>query len=217
MGVIESTFDILYLLGVIVLSFIILRKGIIRKQKATIIFGIMGLLLGFGDAFHLVPRIMSYTVGEFETYKMALGIGKLITSVTMTVFYYLIYLYYVNITHKKNNAVNYTLIGLIILRFALLALPGNDWANNGNDLLYGVLRNLPFLIIGITIVYLFLTIGKEQQYRVFKLMGLWIIVSFVCYTIVVLGSGFIPALGAFMLPKTVAYFIVIYLGYKNIE
>lgn len=217
MGVIESTFDILYLLSVILLSFIILRKGIVKKEKAIIIFGLMGLLLGFGDAFHLVPRMMSYVVGDFDTYKTALGIGKLITSVTMTVFYYLIYLYYVNITNKRNSTINYTLIGLMIIRFALLALPGNDWVNNGNELVYGVIRNVPFLIIGIIIVYLFLKTGQDREYLVFKKMGLWIIVSFVCYTIVVLGSGFVPALGAFMLPKTVAYFIVVYLGYKNID
>ncbi len=50
----------------------------------------------------------------------------------------------------------------------------------------------------------------------FKKIGIWIIVSFVCYTIVVVGSGTIAVLGALMMPKTVAYLIVIYLGYKDL-
>lgn len=212
MAYFEIVFDIAYLLAVTILSAIILRKGIIKKDKAIILFGCMGLLLGFGDSFHLVPRILAHIHGDFDLYASSLGIGKLITSITMTVFYYLIYQYYVNITKKKNFVVNLVLILLMISRFALLALPGNDWINNGNSLFYGIVRNIPFLIIGGLIVYLFL----GERTKPFKQMGIWIIVSFVCYLIVVIGSGFIPALGAFMLPKTVAYFIIVYLGYKHI-
>ena len=47
------------------------------------------LILGCGDAFHLVPRVLNYFVGaDFTAW---LGIGKLVTSVTMTVFYVLLY------------------------------------------------------------------------------------------------------------------------------
>ncbi len=48
----------------------------------------MTLLLGCGDALHLVPRVLNYwTDGD---YTAALGIGKLVTSITMTLFYILI-------------------------------------------------------------------------------------------------------------------------------
>lgn len=212
MAYFEIVFDILYLVGVIVLSSIILNKGLKLKSKAVIIFAIMGLLLGFGDSFHLVPRILGH-LNDFELYQTELGIGKLITGITMTVFYYLIYLYYVLKTGKNNKTINYTLIALIVIRFVLLALPGNDWINNGNDLFYGIIRNIPFAIIGGIIVIKFLQIGNQQ--KLFKQMGIWIIVSFVCYIVVVLGSGSIAVLGALMMPKTVAYFMIIYLGYKD--
>ncbi len=214
MGYFEIAFDILYLISVTVISIIILLKGIKNNNKAFMVFGVMGILLGLGDSFHLVPRIFGHLNG-FELYQTELGIGKLITSITMTIFYYLIYRYYVLKTKKANKTIHITLIGLIIIRFALLALPGNDWVNNGNALLYGVLRNIPFAIIGVIIVYLFLQVGKQEEYKLFKNMGIWIIVSFVCYIIVVVGSGSIAALGAFMMPKTVAYFIIVYLGYKD--
>ncbi len=47
------------------------------------LMGIATLVLGGGDAFHLVPRVLNYWMtGDFTA---ALGIGKFITSVTMTV------------------------------------------------------------------------------------------------------------------------------------
>jgi hypothetical protein len=215
MNYFESIFDITYLLAVITFSILIIRKGIIKKQKATIIFGVMGLLLGFGDSFHLVPRIVGHLTTGLADYQMALGVGKLITGVTMTVFYYLIYLFYTIKTNNYNKKVHISIITLIVLRFALLALPGNDWLNNGTELFYGVLRNIPFAILGTIIVILFLRVGKQKEFKMFRQMGIWIIVSFVCYIIVVVGSGFVPALGAFMMPKTIAYFIIVFIGYKN--
>ena len=215
MNYFEVVFDILYLIGVIALSILIIRKGIQKKNKATIVFGIMGLLLGFGDSFHLIPRIIGHLTTGLEDYPTALGVGKLVTGITMTIFYYLIYQYYILVTKRKNPTIHIVIISLMAIRFALLALPGNDWINNGNDLLYGIIRNIPFAILGGIIVYLFLKIGKNKEFKLFQQMGIWIIVSFVCYIIVVVGAGAVPVLGAFMMPKTVAYFIIVYLGFKN--
>jgi len=215
MNYFESIFDILYLVSVISISILIIRKGIKSNNKATILFGVMGFLLGFGDSFHLIPRIIGHLTTGLDDYQTALGIGKLITGTTMTIFYYLIYRYYVLVTGKNNKTVHLTIITLIVIRFLLLSLPGNDCINNGNSLLYGVIRNVPFAIIGGIIVTLFLNAKEKDVNKQFYNMGLWIIVSFVCYIIVVIGSGFIPLLGAFMMPKTVAYFIIVYLGYKN--
>ncbi len=211
----ESFFDVLYLISVITVSVMIIRNGIQKQNKAAILFGVMGFLLGFGDSFHLVPRIIGHLTTGLENYKTALGIGKLITGTTMTIFYYIIYRYYVLLTNKKSKSVHITIISLMILRFILLALPGNDWINNGTSLFYGVLRNVPFAIIGGIIVTLFLKAGDKDVNRQFYQMGIWIIVSFVCYIIVVVGSGAIPVLGAFMMPKTVAYFIIVFTGYQN--
>ncbi len=210
----ETIFDVLYLVSVITISVIIIRKGMQTKSKAAILFGVMGFLLGFGDSFHLVPRIIGHLTTGLEDYQTALGIGKLITGTTMTVFYYIIYRYYVLLTNQKSKTIHITLISLMLIRFIFLALPGNDWINNGNSLFYGILRNVPFAIIGGIIVTLFLQAGEKDINQQYYKMGIWIIVSFACYIIVVLGSGTIPVLGAFMMPKTVAYFIIIFIGYQ---
>lgn len=210
----EVLFDILYLLSVIAISIAIITNGIKQSNKATILFGIMGLLLGFGDSFHLIPRIIGHLTTGLEDYQTALGIGKLITGTTMTIFYYLIYRYFVLLTNKRDKTVHLIIITLIIIRYSLLLLPGNDWINNGNSLFYGILRNIPFAILGGIVVWLFIKNGSLYNKLFFK-MGTWIIVSFICYIVVIVGSASYPILGAFMMPKTVAYFIIIFIGYQH--
>lgn len=61
--------------------------------------GLSALVLGCGDAFHLVPRALNYFIDADLT--AALGIGKLVTSATMTVFYVL--LYYVLLGYYKET------------------------------------------------------------------------------------------------------------------
>lgn len=59
------------------------------------LFGITTLILGIGDSFHLVPRVIALVSGKgFEYFEVYLGIGKFITSITMTVFYVILYYIY---------------------------------------------------------------------------------------------------------------------------
>nr|MCR5603167.1 hypothetical protein [Lachnospiraceae bacterium] len=60
-----------------------------RKEKSSRYMGASTLILGFGDAFHLIPRVLNYFVDADLT--TVLGLGKLITSITMTVFYILVF------------------------------------------------------------------------------------------------------------------------------
>ena len=92
----ESTFDILYLLFAIISGCVILKKA---GNRCEMRMGLAALVLGAGDAFHLVPRVLNYYVSA--DLSAALGIGKLVTSVTMTVFYVL--LYYVWIDELEVN------------------------------------------------------------------------------------------------------------------
>ncbi len=53
----ESTFDILYLLFAIIAVCLILKKARNATEK---LMGAAALVLGCGDAFHLVPRVLNY-------------------------------------------------------------------------------------------------------------------------------------------------------------
>ena len=45
----------------------------------------MAVVLGAGDSFHLVPRAIALCTTGLESYTVPLGMGKWITSITMTV------------------------------------------------------------------------------------------------------------------------------------
>ena len=56
-AIFETLFDAVYLVTVITLGVIMITKG--RGQKQHLLYGIMAVTLGFGDAFHLVPRALA--------------------------------------------------------------------------------------------------------------------------------------------------------------
>lgn len=199
----ESLFDILYLITVIVLGVLILSNG---KDKASRLMGIAALTLGIGDSFHLVPRVLNYFVdADFTAY---LGIGKLITSITMTAFYVLMYRIYVKVLDfAEEKALSYTLYVLAVIRVVLCLMPQNNWLKNDSSMLWGFLRNLPFAAIGAVIVWLYF--AKRKENKALKNVWIYVTMSFLFYIPVTVGAGVIPVLGALMLPKTVCYVLIV--------
>ncbi len=196
----ESIFDICYLVFAIVSGVLLLKKS--KGRKYVRIFGIMTLLLGCGDAFHLVPRVLNYwTDGD---YTAALGIGKLVTSITMTLFYILIE--YARrdrykITGEKGALASVWILGII--RIALCCFPQNGWTSAEPSLLWGILRNIPFALLGILTVVLWFKSAKND--KPLKLMWLAVTLSFLFYIPVVLFAQTMPMIGMLMLPKTCMY------------
>ena len=196
----ESIFDICYLVFAIVSGILLLKKS--KGRKYVRIFGIMTLLLGCGDALHLVPRVLNYwTDGD---YTAALGIGKLVTSITMTLFYILIE--YARrdrykITGEKGVLASVWILGII--RIALCCFPQNGWTSAEPSLLWGILRNIPFALLGILTVVLWLRSAKND--KPLKLMWLAVTLSFLFYIPVVLFAQTMPMIGMLMLPKTCMY------------
>lgn len=196
----ESIFDICYLVFAIVSGILLLKKS--KGRKYVRIFGIMTLLLGCGDALHLVPRVLNYwTDGD---YTAALGIGKLVTSITMTLFYILIE--YARrdrykIAGEKGVLASVWILGII--RIALCCFPQNGWTSAEPSLLWGILRNIPFALLGILTVVLWLRSAKND--KPLKLMWLAVTLSFLFYIPVVLFAQTMPMIGMLMLPKTCMY------------
>src|SRR5699024_7732299 len=88
-AIVETLFDAIYLSTVLTLGILMIKNCGGRSQYR--LFGLMAVLLGAGDAFHLVPRAVALCTTGLENYTVALGLGKWITSVTMTIFYLLLY------------------------------------------------------------------------------------------------------------------------------
>lgn len=201
----ESTFDILYLLFAVLTGIIILIR---RRNKTDILMGSAALILGLGDSFHLVPRVLNYFIDKDFTW--ALGFGKLVTSITMTVFYILVFHLYKNVYSKDDQRTKTTGIVLYILaalRIGICLLPGNNWFTGDGTVLWGILRNLPFVIMGGIIVFLYFKVRKENKY----LSRLWLYttLSFLFYIPVAVFAPLLPILGMLMLPKTVCYILML--------
>lgn len=207
----ESIFDVLYLTFAIVIGIYLLKNG--GKGSLVQRFGIMAIVLGAGDAFHLVPRAISLWTTGLEANAAALGIGKLITSITMTIFYLILYYIWRNryqIQGKKGLTI--TIWALAIARIALCAFPQNQWLSYRQPLLWGILRNIPFAIMGIILIVLFAREAKRANDRVFRFMWLAITLSFLFYIPVVLFAEMIPMIGMLMIPKTLAYVWIVVMG-----
>lgn len=208
----ETIFDVVYLSFAIITGITILRKGSNTLVKKV---GLMAVLLGAGDAFHLIPRFYSLWTTGLESNAAILGIGKFITSITMTLFYLILYYIWREYYEIKNQK-NLTIImwALSIIRIALCLLPQNQWLVYRQPLLFGILRNIPFAIMGIIIIVIFAQEVKKKKDTIFYFMPLAVFLSFGFYLPVVLFSGIAPVIGILMIPKTMAYVWIVWMGRK---
>ncbi len=200
----ESIFDIAYLGFAIISGILLLKKAGGRKETA--LMGTAALVLGIGDAFHLIPRVLAYWIaGDFTA---SLGIGKLITSVTMTAFYLLVEYIRLHRFHKgQKSTITIVLWTLSAIRIVLCLFPQNAWTSPDAPLSWGILRNIPFVMIGIITVALWFIDAKSD--RIFRFLYLAVLMSFAFYLPVVVFTDAIPLIGMLMLPKTVMYIWII--------
>ena len=200
----ESTFDILYLVLVILWGCQILKKA---RNKTERLMGTSALVLGIGDAFHLVPRVLNYFIEA--DFSAALGIGKLVTSITMTLFYVLVYYIWIGY-YKKTEDMRLTCFvwALTALRVIICLFPQNGWLTNEGGVLWGILRNIPFTALGCLVVALYY--GTRNETKHFRFVWLYITLSFLFYLPVAVGASLVPMLGMLMLPKTVCYLLLVW-------
>lgn len=208
----ETIFDILYLSFALVAGLTMLVRGRDPLVKRA---GLMAALLGAGDSFHLVPRAYALWTTGLEANAAALGIGKLITSITMTIFYLLLYYIWRDRYHiTGRRGLTAAVWGLAALRVALCLLPQNQWLAYRQPLLFGVLRNIPFAAMGLIIIVIYARESRRADDRVFRFMPLAVALSFGFYLPVVLLSGVAPMVGILMIPKTMAYVWIVLMAWR---
>lgn len=204
----ETAFDVCYLSFAILTGLTLLRSA--GGDRRVRLAGWMALLLGSGDAFHLIPRCYALWTTGLEANAALLGAGKLITSVTMTVFYLL--LYYIWRLHNRVERKQW-LTGIMwlltALRIGLCLLPQNRWLDADPPLLYGIVRNIPFALMGLIVIACFAKRKAAARDLIFPQIPLAVALSFGFYIPVVLLSGTYPLVGLLMIPKTLAYVWVI--------
>ena len=202
-AIIETVFDIFYLATVLTVGIRMIRGS--KSGSQFKLFGLMAVVLGAGDSFHLVPRALALCTTGLENYAVPLGLGKWITSITMTVFYVL--LYYVwrkryQVEGQKNLTI--AVYALSAVRVLLCMMPQNQWLTNKTSLTWGILRNVPFALLGLLIIVLFYRSAKDHSDKAF-------------YIPVVLWADVNPLIGMLMIPKTCAYVWTVLIGYNAMK
>ena len=212
-ALIETLFDAVYLVSVITIGILMIRGS--KGNKQFCLFGLMAVVLGAGDSFHLIPRALALCTTGLENYTVPLGLGKWITSVTMTIFYVL--LYYVwrqRYQIKGKGILTAAVYALAAARVVLCMMPQNQWLSANAPLSWGIYRNIPFALMGLLIIVLFYRSAKENNDASFRWMWLTIVLSFGFYIPVVLWADVTPLIGMLMIPKTCAYVWTVLIGYN---
>ena len=215
-AIMETLFDIVYLTLVITVGIRMMIKG--RKEKQYFLFGVMAVILGTGDAFHLLPRAYALCTTGLENFTVALGVGKLVTSVTMTVFYVLLYyVWCIRYQVQGGTGLSVCVCLLAASRIVLCLFPQNEWTSADAPLSWGIYRNIPFVLLGVLIIVLFYKNAHETNDRAFRFMWLAIVLSFGFYIPVVLFADAVPMIGMLMIPKTCAYVWAVLIGYYDMK
>jgi hypothetical protein len=218
-AIMEVVFCICYLVGACAMGVIMLRQS--RGNRQRRLFAALTLILAGGDAFHLVPRIYGLLTDKIDEIPVALGFGTLVTSITMTIFYVMLYHFwqrrfeYNKNKYNKNKALTIWVYALAAARVLACLHPANDWFSADSPLMWGIIRNIPFALLGAVIVVLFARTSKSDKF--FRFAWLAVLLSFLFYLPVVLFAGVMPIIGMLMLPKTICYVWLIIMGYKGTQ
>lgn len=200
-GIFEIVFDLAYLIFGIASIYIFFSSG--ESSYIRAVSGMMTAVLIIGDSFHLIPRMLVILSKDELRFRAYLGIGKQITSISMTVFY--LFLWHIS---KLIFSINLSYLDIIIyllavLRILICILPQNKWKDRYPPLKWGIYRNIPFFFLGLIISIVFYI--YRNTVISFHNMYLAILLSFAFYLPVVLYSNKNPKIGMFMLPKTCMY------------
>lgn len=215
-AIMEPIFHVVYLTTVITLGIKMLSKS--KDNEYFKLFGIMSIILGFGDSFHLIPRIYALLTTGLENHAASLGFGKFVTSITMTIFYLILYkIWKIRFEIKSSQKLDIAMYILAILRIILCFFPQNEWFVNNPPVSWGIYRNIPFAIMGIIMIYLLYTYGAKYKDKDYKNLGIAVILSFGFYAPVVLWASENFFVGMLMIPKTLAYVWVVLIGYKEFK
>ena len=201
-GTIETIFDSSYIVFALTIGIVLLSTA--SGNPARLQAGAAAFTLVVGDAFHLFPRLALIKTGQEDKLRNALGTGKQITSITISLFYLLLWQVGLLVHSPKDiNTWSLLLYALTAVRIILCLLPQNHWRDRFPPVAWGILRNIPFFLQGLLVAGLFFV----NRNPVPGLASMWlaIILSFAFYLPVVLWVNKNPKIGMFMLPKICAY------------
>lgn len=204
-------FDLVYLIFALGTGGIFLTHALKGGNAEVGLFSALALTLGAGDSFHLVPRIAGIITKNKTAYLKACGIGKFITSITMTAFY--VILFALRAAYATPSTLAWVAVfSLTAIRLVICVLPQNRWQSDTPDRGWEIARNIPFLTIGAIVCASFA--AAPEVPAGLRLMPAAIAASFAFYVPVIAFARKHPAVGALMIPKTLCYVWMLVMGFS---
>lgn len=223
---VEILFNVTYLIVIWTLVVLMWRRlpfvPAQDKPVAELFVGAFALL-ALGDTGHVGFRVWAFltggleqTVSVFGQQVGLVGLGALSTAITVTLFYVLMLMIWQRRYRKPYGWFGMLLFVSAGVRLALMVFPQNDWNSSVPPQPWSLIRNAPLVLSGLGVAYLILRDAFAANDRAFKWIGAMILVSYAFYAPVILFVQQMPAVGMLMIPKTLAYVAIAWIGYKSL-
>lgn len=190
-----------------------------RNLRSLLIW--MFALLALGDTGHVGFRVIAFASGNLEkTISLfgrevgLVGLGALSTAVTVTFFYMLVVFLWKERFNKKLDWFAWFLLVVGLVRLVIMVFPQNQWNSVVPPAGWSLARNLPLTIQGLGVAYLILRDAIKSKDKVFLWVGISILISYAFYIPVILFVRVLPIIGMLMIPKTLAYVAIAWIGYR---
>ncbi|HIE56763.1 MAG TPA: hypothetical protein EYP88_00835 [Anaerolineales bacterium] len=220
----ETSFNVVYLAAIWYLVIAMWRNlsGVNEKDRSVAqLFLAAFALLAVGDTGHVGFRVLALMIDGPQTMislagqpMLLIGLGTLVTSVTVTIFYVMMLVIWQRRFDKPYGWLGILLFGMAIIRLVMMMPVANQWGTPTPPQPWTTYRNLPLIILGLGSAYLILRDAYKNQDRTFIWIGWMIVISYAFYIPVILFVQKVPLLGMLMIPKTLAYLAAAAIGYK---
>ncbi len=205
--------------GFFVVMFPLYRAKLVVQQRTAIWVIVACFVLAFGDSFHLVPRLIDMfarLMGSSGGVGGWIGFGLAASSFTLSLFYLFLALYAWRKFALRWDGWMWVLVAACVVRIVLLLFPENAW---GSALYtpWKFYRNVPFVVQGLGVIILFWQAAKvapASQAALLRGMVWSILASFIFYIATLVGTLWSSWWGMFMLPKSAAYLVLVWLLFK---
>jgi len=205
--IIKSSFYVIFLVAMFSMGTIMFFKP--KKNSFNKFYGIMALIIGIGEAFYLIPRIIYLFSDSLETFHASLELGRLISSITIVLGFVLLY----RLWRLRYKITGYKRLTITVFILAVLSIVLSLLLRNVTSPLYPI-RIVPFVFIGLIMILAFYRESHKEQDKTFRHMWLAITLSFVFFIPIELLSDTFEAVIILMLPKNLMYIWIIGIGFN---
>jgi hypothetical protein len=223
---VEIGFNVTYLLTIwVMVLLMIVRRSCVHPGDRCVarLWTLAFALLAAGDTGHVGFRVIAYALGGLDASSSLfgasigwVGLGALSTAVTVTLFYVVLLWVWRERFDRPFAAIGKIGLGAAVVRLVLMGFPQNAWQQPVPPRTWSLVRNAPLVVLGLSTAYLMLRDARASGDRIFAWIGGLILVSYVFYAPVILLVQQIPWVGMLMIPKTLAYVVMAWVGYQGL-